>query len=296
MRMMCQLSRTAACVRLVFALAAALVLLPSGPAQAADDGSLSAVLRRAGEYVRQFERDFAAVITDEVYEQDYTVATLDAKHEHRSIRSEMLFMRLPGQGLSWLTARNVLSVDGQEVADSRERLERAIKGDARGLVDRLRSVANEGARFNLGGVQRNFNDPVLPLLFLDPEYQPRFKFTLGPEEDVDGVRARRVSFKERTAPTVIREVGGKNVFTSGSLWVGIDAGVVGRTELSATSNRGTLSMRLRVDYQRDLKLEMWIPVRMTEHYEAARGREYIDCVATYSNARRFETFGRVLVK
>jgi hypothetical protein len=271
-------------------------MLPSEPVEAADEPSLSAVLRRAGEYVRQFERDFAAVITDEIYEQDYSVATLDAKHEHRSIRSEMLFMRLPGQGLSWLTARNVLSVDGQEVADSGERLERAIKGDARGLVGRLRSVANEGARFNLGGVQRNFNDPVLPLLFLDPEYQPRFKFTLGPEEDVAGVRARRVSFKERTSPTVIREVGGKNVFTSGSLWIGIEAGVVGRTELSATSNRGTVSMLLRVEYRRDLKLDMWIPVRMTEHYEVVKAREYVDCVATYSNPRRFETSGRVIAK
>jgi hypothetical protein len=294
MRMMCQLSRTPTCTRVL--LATAFVVLPPGLVRAGDDTGLSGILRRAGEYVRQFERDFAAVITDEVYEQEHWDGSLAQQHERRSIRSEMLFMRLPGQGLSWLTARNVLAVDGQEVPDSRERLDRAIKGGERGLVDRLRSVADEGARFNLGRVQRNFNDPVLALLFLDPDYQPRFKFTPGPEEDVAGVRARRVSFKERSAPTVIRAVGGKDVFTSGSVWIVAGEGIIARTELRANSNRGALSMLLRVEYRRDEKLGMWIPVRMTEHYEATRERDHVDCVATYSNPRRFETSGRVLAK
>lgn len=254
--------------------------------------SLNDVLRRAGAYVRQFEKDFSAIITDEQYEQDYSRETL---HEHRSVRSEMLFMRLPGQGLSWLTARNVLDVDGRAVPDSHDRLERAIRGTSGALVERLHSVADEGARFNLGNVFRNFNDPNLALLFFDPDYQRRFRFHLGDEEDVSGVRARKVSFKETESPTVIRQVTRKDLFTSGAAWIHVEDGVVLRTELSATAD-GRLEVFLRVDYQRDPKLEMWIPARMVERYVKRREREAIACTATYSNPRRFETSGRVIAK
>src|SRR5207249_9394630 len=124
------------------------------------------------------------------------------QHEHRSLRSEMRFMRLPGQGLSWLTARNVVEGYGRAMPDSYDRLERAIRGTPGALIERLHSVADEGARFNLGNVRRNFNDPNLALLFFDSDYQWRFKFRLGDEEEVNGVRARKVSFKETESPTV----------------------------------------------------------------------------------------------
>ena len=66
-----------------------------------------------------------------------------------------------------------------------------------------------------------------------------------------------------------------------------------RTELSATAD-GRLEVFLRVDYQRDPKLEMWIPARMVERYVKRREREEIACTATYSNPRRFETSGRIV--
>jgi hypothetical protein len=274
----------------------ALIVLACRPDPAAASNPLADLLRRAGEYVRQFEHDFASVITDETYDQDDAVYVRDTpKRDHRRLRSEMLFMRLPGQGLSWLTARNVLEVDGAPVADSADRLERAIKGDRAGLLDRLRSVADEGARFNLGNIRRNFNDPILPLLFLDREYQPRFKFRLGNEEEVDQVRAWKVSFKETGRPTLIREAIGRDLFTSGVLWIRADGVVVG-TELSAASEVTGTSLVIRVDYRYDSKLTMWIPSRMVEHYRYPDAMEEVDCTATYSNPRRFETSGRVILR
>jgi hypothetical protein len=258
---------------------------------------LNDVLAQAAAYVRRFENDFAAIITDETYDQRVVEGASRAfAPASRRIRSEMLFMRLPEQGLSWLSVRNVLEVDGAPIADSHDRLESAIKGDPTGLVSRLRSVADEGARFNLGGIRRNFNDPILPLLFLDREYQSRFKFQFGEEEDANEVRARRILFRETTRPIVIKEVGGSNIFTSGVLWVRAEDGVVVRTELSAASEVSGTSLRIHVDYHRDAKLEMWIPARMVEHYRHKDTAEEVDCVAVYSNARRFETSGRVIVK
>src|SRR5438094_10531225 len=82
-RMMCQLSRTTAALAL-----AAAVLLGT---------ALNDVLRRAGEYVRQFEKEVAGGITDERYEQNYPC---NMKHEHRSLQSEMVYRRLQSKALS----------------------------------------------------------------------------------------------------------------------------------------------------------------------------------------------------
>lgn len=262
--------------------------------------SLKVVLHRAADYVQQFEQTFASIVTDEIYDQEVkpssgvpVTAWTFGKAERRHIRSEMLFIRLPGQGLTWISARNVLEVDGQPVEDSHDRLERAIKGDAAGLAARLLSVADEGARFNIGRIERNFNDPILPLLFLDAEFQPRFKFKLESDEDVGGVQARKIAFKETERPTVIREVGGKDLDTSGAVWVRANGeAVVVRTQVGARNSR--MSFTIRVDYSRDQKLDMWIPSRMEEHYKYPKADEQIDCVAEYTNARRFETSGRIV--
>jgi len=90
------------------------------------------VLKQAAAYVRQFENDFAAIVTDETYEQEdwRGGASLQKLQQRRHIRSEMLFMRLPGEGLAWVSARNVLEVDGHPIEDSHDRLERVITGDA----------------------------------------------------------------------------------------------------------------------------------------------------------------------
>jgi hypothetical protein len=41
---------------------------------------------------------------------------------------------------------------------------------------------------------------------------------------------------------------------------------------------------------------MWVPARMTERYDYTRRlADLIECEATYSGFRRFETSGRVVV-
>jgi hypothetical protein len=48
---------------------------------------------------------------------------------------------------------------------------------------------------------------------------------------------------------------------------------------------------------RDAKLKMWVPARMRETYvdrAGTRNEERIECTATYSNFRRFETSARIV--
>jgi hypothetical protein len=259
---------------------------------------LKILLPRAAAYVQQFERDFSSIVTDETYDQqahqDWRGSTEMRRNElERHIRSEMLFMRLPGQGLAWISARNVLEVDGTAITDSRDRIERVIGGNAEGLAQRLLSLADEGARFNIGTVQRNFNDPILPLLFLDPEYQPRFKFRLEKLETMNDVSAVRTTFKESERPTVIRETGGKDIPLSGAMWIRPDDGAVVRTDVAGETS--AVRFNIRIDYRHDARLDTWVPGRMEEHYtHTALDVDRVDCVAVYSNARRFETSGRVV--
>ncbi len=74
-----------------------LVAVPA-PNPAQPRPKLNNVLAQAAAYVRRFENDFAAIITDETYEQDDVPSLRSGAggHQERRIRSEMLFMRLPG--------------------------------------------------------------------------------------------------------------------------------------------------------------------------------------------------------
>ena len=281
-------------MRLVIAAVLALALQPAaGPATRP---SLGQVLARAGEQVRRFQQDFTLVVSDEDYQQHaggrYFIGPL-----HRRTRAEMLFLWLPEEA-AWLTVRNVLSVDGQDTVGSQNRLNDALAGSGGQRLGRLRELVNESARFNVGRTFRNFNYPTLVLSYLDPAMQPRFAFTLAGRERVRGMDAWKVNYVERTRPTVIQGDGADRV-SRGTVWIADREGVPVRTRLELKIPRTDSSAwgTVEVDYQRDTKLDMWVPVQMHETYMEMRGStvfENIGAEATYSNFRRFETSGRVL--
>jgi len=255
---------------------------------------MARLLSRAGTYVRGFEHDFALVVSDEDYRQRVS-GRLYPSSRNRRTRAEMLFMWIPEQA-GWLTVRNVLSVDGRDVPDSQARLNEALDDTTTARVTRLRRLLNDNARFNLGQILRNFNYPTLALSYLDPEMQPRFAFTPAGHERVNGAAVSKVEFDERTRPTVIQE-NGADRFSQGAIWIADRDGAIVRTRLDLRIPLKETIASIEVDYARDPKLEMWVPVRMHESYLQSRAtmiNESIDCVATYSHFRRFETSGRIV--
>src|SRR5438105_1017906 len=90
-------------------IAAALSLLPIS-ARAADQPPVAAILDRAAEYLARFKDEFALLISDEHYDQRVTSDMFSGVHA-RQTESEMAFMWVPG-GWSWLTVRNVTTMDG----------------------------------------------------------------------------------------------------------------------------------------------------------------------------------------
>jgi hypothetical protein len=279
--------------------------------QAAGGPSIDAILSRAGDMVRRFEREFALVISDERYEQKEvttdTAARVVRAHTQRVIKSETLFAWVPEQR-AWLTARNVLAVDGKAVADSRQRLDSILADGGPESRERLRRLRDESARFNVGRIYRNFADPTLVLQFLDPGYQSRFSFSFVGVEKAAGVSAWRVAFSERARPAVI-QTPTSDVMSAGTVWISQADGSVVRTVLTLRDEETNTTASIEVEYSPDARLGIRVPARMSEVYAqqaltnvARRGEpsrlvslfERIECVATYSNYRRFETSGRLV--
>src|SRR5580765_291975 len=86
--------------------------------------SLASLLERAGAYTKVYEERFAVVISDEEYEQRVDGRSYRGPRA-RKIVSEMMFLWLSGERL-WLSVRNVVSVNGSAIGNSRKRLDRLL--------------------------------------------------------------------------------------------------------------------------------------------------------------------------
>jgi hypothetical protein len=283
----------------------------SAPVATAAPKPLDAMLRLVGLHVRQFEASFASVIGDEDYVQ---VDDLPQSSEQRLIHSEVLSVWIP-DARRWMWARNVLIVDGAAV-DGSSRLDEVATSAGPNLLRRLQGIRNAGARFNIGAIDRNLNDPTFALLFLDPGMQPRFKFHLDGKEKIGDTDAVKISFSEHMRPTLVRD-GSKDAPANGAVWVSPSDGGVLRTQLTfvlkdAAPGHGPMifngpgglveaaidmNAEIEVDYQHDAGMESWVPAQMRERYrQTARLStiETVRCTATYSNFRKFQTAARLV--
>jgi hypothetical protein len=285
---------------------AALLLVLAAPGKGAPDASgaaaqrattarpapdLKTLLQRSAAYARGFELAFTRIIGRETWQQ---TLRRNAVRTTRLLESEVFFLGIDEEG-AWVTVRDVLRVDGQPVRGSRERIDRALDGgrrDARRLLTRL---ADEGARYNLGDLRRNFSDPALALSFVDPDRQPRFRFELGTPEVLDGTILRRLTFRETRRPTLIRSArDSRDVPASGAIFV-TDDGAIRRTEMHVDARPDTIAT-IRVTYRADARLGMLVPDTMDEEYRSQNGSDetVITGRATYTGYRRFETSGRII--
>jgi|KBSMisStandDraft_5_1062788.scaffolds.fasta_scaffold00059_5 hypothetical protein len=286
-------------VRLLVALAVASssVAIAVGDAKAPN---VRTVVERASRWVEQFERDFIAVVADEQYDQFASDGT-GTDRSRRQIQSELLFLR-PETGENWLAVRNVLSYadDGEPpvvVPNSRERLTRALAGGRANGRTALRRLADESARFNIGGMARNFNTPTFALQFLDNAHRDRFRFRLEGAEHLSGDEVWRLSYKEREHPTIV-QANFSDTELAGSIWTRASDGAVFRTHVQLTAKaRGDLrglDTIITVDYTRDEKLDRVVPARMQEDYVEHDGDRRVSGTAVYSNYRVFETSARIV--
>lgn len=250
--------------------------------------STSALVTAVARYVEGYQRAFLLLIADEQYEQVRTVDGEPAATA-RSLRGELFLTFLEAED-RWMAIHDFATVDGAEVPD-REDLPRLIRqGSLRAVAPRL---AARNARYNLGRVTRNFNEPTLALQVFSADRRSRFRFSREDLTEEAGVSLVALAFRERERPTLVGSVRGGPVFADGEAVVEAETGRIRRILMRFED--GPVAATLETVFARHADLGLWVPVFFTERYRLQDGThgETIVSEARYTNYRRFETSGRL---
>ena len=276
-------------MRLVLVAALVLVGASSGRAQTPSD-----LVARASAYVSDFYKSFGSIVAEERYEQTLrrvgvsnttTVQRGGGGPTATTLVSDFLLVQVPGKG--WIPFRDVFERDGKPLRDREERLAKIFLSGSRESFAQARAIMDEGARYNIGNVQRNINVPTLALAFLVDDQRPYFSFKVS----TDASRAKDdegtvIEFKETGRPTFIKTTNNRDLPANGRLWVDEQTGTVRKTELHAVDTG--VEAHITVTYQFDAGLGLWAPARMEERYRRSRDSVEVRGEATYSRFRRFQ--------
>ena len=256
---------------------------------------ISDLLRRATTYVEDLHTRLSAMVTEERYDQIMSGDTVIAPggFGRRGLRSEFLLFRPEGAD-RYFGFRDVLQVDRREVRDRDERLVRLFLEAAGSASRQAAEIRRESARYNLGGVDRNFNTPTYALLFLRASHTLRFEFDRTAEsslplrlddmdDDLDLVVLR---YREVWPTTVLRGRDGRNMPAQGRFWIEPVTGQVLATELKVDDE--AVSAHIAVRFEDSEDMGHLVPVEMRERYDNRREGFRIEGKATYRRFRRFQ--------
>src|SRR5436190_843348 len=121
-------------------------------------------------------------------------------------------------------------------------------------------VAQESSRYSLSPGLRSVDDPVLVLVFLQPNYHPRFRFTRGPRDRVLGADVWVVNYQEQVRPTVVRGLGEADAPSHGRVWIDAATGRVLKTDLQVRSSQ------IETTFTWDEALGVAVPAEMHDSY------------------------------
>jgi hypothetical protein len=265
-----------------------LVVLVVATAALAQTPEVDAVLDKAGDYVATYERTFVGVVAEETYRQelrgiggtDQRGFALEARAQRRDLKSDMLLVRAPA-GDRWIQFRDVFEVDGKPVRDRAERLTKLFLQPSASAQQQVDDIAAASARYNIGGVNRNVNLPVLALTVLEPLNRAWFSFkgARKPGNLFD------LEFREERSGTLIRTAGDQSMPSHGRFTIDLDSGRVLSSELVAES--GALRARIEVTYAFEPSMGFFVPREMREKYALSSGST-IEGKATYAKFRRYQ--------
>lgn len=255
-------------------------------AQASDQ--LDAVLDKAGDYVAAYESTFVGVVAEETYRQDVRGAGrtdqrgfgAEGQSARRDLKSDMLLVRAPA-GDRWIQFRDVFEVDGKPVRDRAERLAKLFLQPSASTQQQIDDIAAASARYNIGGVNRNVNLPVLALTVLEPGNRAWFSFKGAGKSG----GTFELAYREERSGTLIRTNGDQSMPSHGRFTIDAATGRVLASELIAESV--SLRAQIEVSYALEPAVGMFVPREMREKYTLKDGSR-IDGRATYARFRRYQ--------
>jgi hypothetical protein len=260
------------------AVTAGTALLCTGGLQA-QGSPLATLLAKAAAYELGFIEKFSNVVAEEVYVQETS-----APRRKRTLKSDFLFVRY-ANALGWYVFRDVVDVDGKPVRDAAksERLLKLFSDSPRDVLARANQIAEEGARYNIRDIG-TLNNPMAAMVFLQPNYQKRFRFTLAGVEKSLGPTVRTVKFEEFQLPTILRANANSDLPARGLLWIDEPSGRVVKTRLQVGSSR--IPPEIVTTFRYDETLGIDVPAEMRDWYPDGTGD--IRGLATYGRFRRFQ--------
>lgn len=262
----------------VTALGVVLVYLAgSAPLQAQQSPDTATLMRKTGIYVNWFVNQFSNVVSDEEYEQRFSVVP-----RRRQLKSDFMLVAYPGNSVLLMTFRDVREVDGKAVRDQEDLITRLFLQPFDSAIRRAQEIHREGLRHSVenGRVM----DPLTVIGYLQPSYQANFRVSRGGIEKKLGPTIREISLN----PIQDRR---KTLLKPARAWVAEDTGAVVKTELR--SGFGNRSEVTTTTFGMDPTLQMPVPLEMRD--ELPRGRDEFIGVAKYSKFRRFEVRSEAVV-
>jgi hypothetical protein len=277
-------ARAVGCLVVLF-----VVILP-GLANAQAGGqaarTLETILALAGRYVLQLETDLSGIVAEEHYSQDI-LADLRRNDVHRDLKSDLLLVR-PNGAERYIQFRDVFEVDGTPVRDRDDRLATLFLHPVPSSSEQLYEIAAESARYNIGNVSRvDLNVPVLALMFLRPDNQPRSRFTVAKIGSAG--QPWEIAYREEQPQTLIRTTFNRDLPARGRFRIDPTSGRVWMSELIAEDS--AVHGDFTVEYRFEPALGFLVPEEMRESvWIPPRGRAgaEIKGKATYSRFRRFQ--------
>jgi hypothetical protein len=304
--------------------------------QAQGTTTLDPVLEKLGHYVASYGEKASILVAVERYTQNVTTAQ-GAALRPRQLVAEFAIVKAGG---GWVGYRDVVQVNNQKLTERRDRLLTLFTSPSVD-TSAIARIANESARYNLLPVETNLNVPTTTLFFFQPANLHRFVFTRSGTRNIDGVETVEFGFKETAVPTLVMKRDGTNVPIEGTLWVSTSDGAVVRSRLRLrgfadsittrlqgapaprpavnpnvpTGGRGGSAMEDPIDmrqirsaadidvtYARHAATGLWLPSKMSEHYEGAikiDSRPPIQGTsttrATYSEYKQFGTGAQIRI-
>ncbi|MEO7192246.1 MAG: hypothetical protein ABI051_14435 [Vicinamibacterales bacterium] len=256
--------------------------------KSARDLAVKDLVARASAYVESYQQDFKFVVADESTEQN--AHGPGAEISSRKTHGELFLTYLIAERM-WLSVRDVKDVDGQVVVERDDLPALLRESPVRAVAEQL---LRHNARYNLGNVVRNFNEPTIALLVLGRTHVSRFKFSrVAVNQHEPDETAVTLAFEERDRPTLVKGTGGKSVFSTGEVTIEPLSGRVHRTRILVRD--GATTAELTTSFEWHGGVELWVPTLFEERYVAKRprGDEVITSETWYSNYRRFQAEGRV---
>jgi hypothetical protein len=251
-----------------------------------------AIVDRAADYVADYTRDFVGIVAEESYRQEVRSAPerdmrgfpVDGPRQKRDLKSDVLLVRGP-VGERWMQFRDVFEVDGKPIRDRAERLAKLFLEPWSSAQQQVQAITAESARYNIGGISRDVNLPVLALSVLDPENRPWFSFTARRKNDAVAGGLWEIEYREERGRTMIRTNHGLAMPARGKLTVEGGSGRILATELEADND--SVRAQIGVTYRAEPAVGLHMPREMREKYVTTVGAT-IEGRATYAKFRRYQ--------